>query len=195
VLFWYYGGWGYPPNIGVFVVLERNLRVASEATDVARRGECPDGREIFSRGYSIIEILMVLFLIATVTAIAIPQYLDARERSITLSVITDIRQIEDRISIFKLEKEALPDTLAEIGLAHLSDPWGNPYQYLRIQGAEAKSTGFQRKDHFLVPVNSDYDLYSMGPDGKSAPPFTAKASRDDIVRTSDGGYVGPVSGF
>ena len=42
----------------------------------------------------------------------------------------------------------------------------------------------------MVPVNSDYDLYSMGKDKKSAAPFTAKASRDDVVRANNGGYVG-----
>ena len=52
-----------------------------------------------------------------------------------------------------------------------------------------------RKDRFLVPVNSTFDLYSMGPDGESVPPFTAAKSRDDIVRANDGGYVGRASGF
>ena len=47
----------------------------------------------------------------------------------------------------------------------------------------------------MVPVNSDFDLYSMGPDGDSRAPFTAKASRDDIVRASNGGFIGPVSEF
>ncbi|MCG6963484.1 MAG: prepilin-type cleavage/methylation domain-containing protein, partial [Acidobacteria bacterium] len=32
--------------------------------------------------------------------------------------------------------------------------------------------------------------YSMGPDGKSQPPLTAKASRDDIVRAGNGSFVG-----
>ena len=52
-----------------------------------------------------------------------------------------------------------------------------------------------RKDHFLVPVNSDFDLYSMGEDRKSQAPFTAAASFDDIVRVDDGRYVGLVSEF
>ena len=52
-----------------------------------------------------------------------------------------------------------------------------------------------RKDHFLVPVNSDFDLYSMGADGNSQAPFTAEASYDDIVRADDGRYVGLVSEF
>jgi general secretion pathway protein G len=57
------------------------------------------------------------------------------------------------------------------------------------------SSSQPRKDRFLVPINSDYDLYSMGPDGASAPPLTAKASHDDIIRASDGAYVGVAENF
>ena len=52
-----------------------------------------------------------------------------------------------------------------------------------------------RKDHKMVPVNSDFDLYSKGRDGKSQTPFTSKASRDDIVRANNGRYIGLVSGY
>jgi general secretion pathway protein G len=77
----------------------------------------------------------------------------------------------------------------------LKDPWGNPYQYLKIYGLEKKSAGKARKDHFMVPIDTDFDLYSMGPDGASASPLTAKSSRDDIIRANDGGYVGTAEGF
>jgi general secretion pathway protein G len=39
-------------------------------------------------------------------------------------------------------------------------------------------------------LNSDYDLYSMGEDGESVPPLTAKQSRDDIIRANNGGFIG-----
>ena len=55
--------------------------------------------------------------------------------------------------------------------------------------------GQARKDRFLVPINSDYDLYSMGPDGGSVPPLTAALSRDDIIRANNGDYFGLASGF
>ena len=41
-----------------------------------------------------------------------------------------------------------------------------------------------------MPLNSEYDLYSKGKDGASAPALTAAASKDDIVRANDGGFVG-----
>jgi general secretion pathway protein G len=52
-----------------------------------------------------------------------------------------------------------------------------------------------RKDRNLVPINTDYDLYSMGADGKSVPPLTAMASRDDIIRANDGQYIGLASRY
>jgi general secretion pathway protein G len=39
-------------------------------------------------------------------------------------------------------------------------------------------------------LNSDYDLYSKGRDGRSVSPLTAKASRDDVIRASNGGFIG-----
>ena len=79
-----------------------------------------------------------------------------------------------------------------IGRAGLEDPWGNPYQYLPIAGT---GKGGFRKDRFLVPINSDYDLYSMGADGASQAPLTAKTSQDDIVRANDGGFIGLASKY
>ena len=62
-------------------------------------------------------------------------------------------------------------------------------------GGGAGSVAQARKDRFLVPINSDFDLYSMGADGASVPALTAKASRDDIVRAADGAFVGLASQF
>ena len=52
-----------------------------------------------------------------------------------------------------------------------------------------------RKDRNLVPINTDYDLYSKGPDGASSPPLTARAGQDDIVRANDGAYIGVAADY
>jgi general secretion pathway protein G len=69
------------------------------------------------------------------------------------------------------------------------DPWGNEYQYLNIRAAGGGVGGF-RKDGNLNPLNTDFDLYSMGADGSSAGPLSAKKSRDDIVRANNGAFIG-----
>jgi len=62
-------------------------------------------------------------------------------------------------------------------------------------GAGNGSAGKPRKDRFLHPINSDYDLYSMGKDGESVEPLTAKKSHDDVIRANDGGFVGLAAEF
>jgi len=127
-------------------------------------------------------------------ALAIPNYSRVRERAQVAKAIGDIRTIQLDIQDYTLTSGGTPPaSLADVGRGGLLDPWGNPYQYLVIAGKKGKG-GF-RKDRFLVPINSDYDLYSMGPDGASAGPLSAKASRDDIIRANDGGFVGLAADF
>lgn len=147
-------------------------------------------------GFTLIEILIVGALIGTLSMIIIPRLLGYTERTRNMQAMADIREMDTDIVQYGMDYNVPPDSLAEVGYDALRDPWGNPYQYLKIlDNSDPGVNGKRRKDHSLVPVNSDFDLFSMGPDGDSKAPFTAKASRDDIVRASDGAYIGPVSEF
>jgi general secretion pathway protein G len=83
-------------------------------------------------------------------------------------------------------------------------PQGGGNQTGGAQGGAGQGGGNQgggnppvqpRKDRFLVPINSDFDLYSMGKDRETVAPLTAKKSHDDIVRANDGAFVGLASEF
>ena len=69
------------------------------------------------------------------------------------------------------------------------DPWGRPYVFLNIIDGNPNISSV-RKDGSLNPLNTDYDLYSLGKDGDSKAPLNAGESRDDIVRANDGAYIG-----
>ena len=45
-----------------------------------------------------------------------------------------------------------------------NDPWGRPYVYTDL--SQKGSKGKARKDGKLNPINSDFDLYSLGEDGR-----------------------------
>ncbi|MEZ5987522.1 MAG: prepilin-type cleavage/methylation domain-containing protein [Planctomycetota bacterium] len=121
--------------------------------------------------------------------IAVPRLNAALETARRTKVIQDIGYIAYEIDLYKQMYGVLPLDLPDKRL----DPWGNPYQYLNFSTVKGK--GQMRKNKFLVPINTDYDLYSMGPDGKSVAPLTAKASRDDIIRANDGQFFGPASEY
>ncbi len=146
------------------------------------------------KAFTLIEMLIALAIVALLAGISGPLYNQYMDKTKTAIAIADIKDIEARIEQLYITNMRLPDTLAEIGGAPL-DPWDNPYQYLNIADADNKAKGKLRKDKNLVPINSDYDLYSMGADGSSVSPLTAKASRDDIVRANNGKFVGLASEY
>ena len=140
-------------------------------------------------GFTIVELATVLAIIAGLSAVGIPTYLGYVQKARVTVATSGIYQLQKNITLYESDYNVLPLSLNDIPGGSWNDPWGNPYQYLNFSTIKGK--GEMRKDRFLVPINSTYDLYSMGPDGKSNIPLTAKASRDDIIRASDGEYVGP----
>lgn len=144
-------------------------------------------------GFTIIELLVVFAMIATLVALGAPVYGNALDKARLTKAIGDIRFLEREIQVSQLFVGTLPNSLVDVGRDTMLDPYGNPYQYLNI--ATVKGKGPLRKDKFTVPLNSDYDLYSKGKDGKSQPPLTAQVSADDIVRANDGGFVGLASEY
>ena len=139
-------------------------------------------------GFTLLEILIVMAIMITLAAMGIPAFGDALESAYVGRAIGDIRTLQTEITRYEVQLGKLPDVLQEVGLTELLDPWGNPYQYLNFDNVQGQ--GQKKKDKFLVPLNSTYDLYSMGKDGKTATALTANASQDDIVRANDGAYVG-----
>lgn len=106
--------------------------------------------------------------------------------------ITDIKKIAEKLLEFYDENRAFPDTLGDVGLGGLKDPWGNPYDYWPITGDKKQKV---RKDRNTHPINTDFDLYSKGKDGNTNLPLTAHASQDDIIRANNGGYLGLASEY
>jgi general secretion pathway protein G len=111
---------------------------------------------------------------------------------------TRIEQAQEGIARIGIEIEAyrarhheLPGSLTDLDSAVPLDPWGHTYEYVNF---DARGTVGQRTFEGL-PVNSDYDLYSRGADGRTEVNLRSETARDDIVRARDGTYVGPASGF
>lgn len=121
------------------------------------------------RGFTLIEILVVVTILGILAAIVVPRILERPEEARRTKAAVDIKGIEEALGLFKLDNGFYPST--EQGLqalvakpqtgripsrypenAYLKktpvDPWGNPYVYL--------SPG----------VHDQYDLISYGADGE-----------------------------
>ena len=152
-------------------------------------------RNSCNKGFTLIEIMIVIAIIGTLSAIALPNYLRYKNKARIAVAVTDIRMIEKQIALFAFDNNGqLPNNLSDLpNIGTVKDPWGNPYQYLRIDGGAKNAQGECRRNMSDNPVNTDYDLFSMGKDGEYKKSFKDKTSRDDVVRAYEGRYVGLVS--
>lgn len=140
-------------------------------------------------GFTLIELLIVVAIIGTLSTILIPTLNEQLEKDKNKQAQSDLAVMSALIGNYIVEHGVPPDDLEQVGLGDKLDPWGRPYQYLNVF-ADTPGPPDPRKDLFLHPLNSDFDLYSLGADGKSNSPLTSKQSRDDIIRANNGGYIG-----
>ena len=146
-----------------------------------------------SRGFSILEMAIVLAIAGILIAITVPRLQGYIDRNRVAQGIVEIGEMSTKIRQYEVAKAALPDTLADVGYGGRLDPWSQPYEYVNLRTSPASVKA--RKDKNLKPLNSDYDLYSIGPDGLTAASLTNAKSRDDIIRARDGAFIGLAQDF
>lgn len=150
-----------------------------------------EGRAEKSSGFTLLELLITVAIAGILSAIAIPLYTGFIEKAKIIRAVSEITTISRSITTYNIDNNKYPQSLAEVGYGSMKDPWGAQYLYLNIQTMGKKDK--PRKDRFGVPINTDYDLYSMGKDGKSKTKINNKVSKDDVIRANDGAYIGLAS--
>ena len=129
--------------------------------------------------------------VSIAASFAIPAFNGYVERARVARAVSDIGTLSLQLYSYEQRASTLPASLVEAGL-RADDPWGRPYVYVR---AADTSRARLRKDKKLAPLNTDFDLYSLGPDGESALALPAAQSRDDVVRAADGAFIGVAANY
>lgn len=147
-------------------------------------------RKSSSAGFTLIELIVVTVVILILATLSVPVYNEYMNRVKLSRCKQELRVLETEIQAYINENNVFPATLANIGRADLRDPWGNFYMYRNIVNPDGGALAIRTR--FGVPVNTDFDLYSVGLDGLTEQPVNGGGGtgRDDIIRASDGAYNG-----
>jgi general secretion pathway protein G len=126
-------------------------------------------RRVPERGFTLIEIMVVVIIIGLLAAVIVPQVINKVDEARISKAKADIQSLETALTMFRLDNSKYPTT--DQGLQSLvvqptdpsirhwriggylqrvsKDPWGNDYQYV-FPGTHGK----------------EYDLYTLGADGQ-----------------------------
>ena len=147
-----------------------------------------------SRGMTLVELILVITIAGILAVVANASYSRYMLKARNARAIADLAEVKLLIDKYRLNNnDALPSTLAAAGAGGRKDPWGRDYVYLKFSALT--NLGSVRKDRNLVPINSEFDLYSKGKDGQSVPPLTAAKSQDDVIIANNGDYIGLASDY
>jgi general secretion pathway protein G len=121
------------------------------------------------RGFTLIEIMVVIVILGVLAALVVPRVLDRPDEARIVAAKSDVAAIMQALKLYRLDNQRYPT--ADQGLGALvarpateplppnwkpngyldklrNDPWGRPYQYLN------------------PGLKGEVDVYSLGADGK-----------------------------
>jgi len=110
------------------------------------RGAALAGAGVLRRGFTLVEMLAVMVIIALLTAIIVSAMSVATRKADINRARADLEKLKTGIESYKLDNGAYPGGLPFVA-GVTNDPWGQAYHYA-YPGANTPSL---------------YDLYSTGP--------------------------------
>mgnify|MGYP000492269851 CR=1 FL=1 len=119
------------------------------------------------KGFTLVELLIVVAIMAILIGIAIPNFLGARTKAKVSKAFTDMEAIGTAQELYAVDNDHFATSTSALTPSYLKsyrkDPWGNEYVYL------------------CPSPNGDFEIISYGADGREGGEgFDADISSQDV---------------
>lgn len=145
-----------------------------------RRGRLRANRQRVA-GYTLLELLVVMGILTVLTAMATPHLMGYFGKAKLQSTQVQIQNIGTALELYYLDNGVYPSATA--GLKALVEPssetprWNGPY----LKKAKSLLDPWGNAYQYVYPgANGDYEVYSLGPNGKARVATAANEVRGSV---------------
>ena len=134
-------------------------------------------RHSSSRGFSLVELLIVCAVIGLIAAIAIPNLVNAIQRGRQARTVGDLRGLATAVAMYQQDYAKFPIVSGTVAIAEIEP------LVIAYMGSMAKIDGWQRS-YMYISDGDNYTLVSYGMNGTPDQPWTQAPIHyfdDDIV--------------
>lgn len=123
-----------------------------------------------AKGFSLIEVLVVVVIISILAAVVVPRIMDEPDRARVVRAEQDIRALVTALNLYRLDNASYPSTEQGLG-ALVERPSGNPEPRNWKAGGYLEQLPLDpwgREYQYLHPgIHGEIDVWSLGANGLS----------------------------
>lgn len=138
-----------------------------------------------SAGYTLLELLVVMGILAALTAMATPQVMGYFGKAKTQSAQLQIENINTALEMYYVENGAYPSASAGLRALVEATPeaprWNGPY----LKNAKTLQDPWGRPYQYSLSEQGEYNVFSLGPTGKGSK--STKSAVSTTRRWADNG--------
>ena len=99
------------------------------------------------RGFTLVELLVVLLILGVLVGLAVPRYMDAQKNARFRTFTANVREIQSTLEVYRMDKTSTgpaeyPDNLGEL-TSYFTQPPINPYTGKNMLSSNSEESGLQ----------------------------------------------------